>query len=905
MVGVCNLNKNTKRILSFVLSCVFACSGFQVVVTAQKSDRLQKAKNLLSALNIVDDDSDAVVTRERFADIYVRANNMYTPGYESKNPFDDTEDSEYAESIELMHDYGIVSGVGNNRYAPSDNIFTRDIAKLYVSALGLEVYAQATGKEYMEIAYEVDLFDGVTVSDYITMDNFIIMTYNFLKAPVGVHELTSDETYIINKDTDLLYEKFDIFEVVGQVVQNDLSGIWSSDGAYEGNVVIKTKDSEITALEGESSIASMLGHTLDIYLYEGEDDYKVISYEKRDNEQSVYIDIEDIDFDKTDSTKISYLEDGKSSVSYERLADFPAIIINGVYYDAGQFDFNELRDYSGQIKLISNGKSEYEIIIVDAYTNYFVKNVEHYAGQMSIYDSGSNEPLNLNESVYKKMDIYYPNGAVASEFELQSGMLLSVAKSFGKDTYIKIYICDEVKEGTISGYDYDNKVITLDNDTKYDVSPSYNITNMSIGSVAKLHIDKFGDVAWVEYDKTAVFSWGYMRKPCINDDKTKVMVKVVVESGKFSTMYLADTVEIDGRKFGSLETQLSDLESVDKIQNLPSGEYPFRYRLNDAGEIKEIDTPRVRNGYEDKYSFRPTTSGIDVICSNDKILGKQTPLSSSTVMFLIPEATAESEKENPAFYNIGNSSLVNTGGDNTYTAFQVSNDSLYADLVIRTQKGIGGGLNHDNSLFLVDKIQAVYDDKNEEVRTKIFGLEGGAKKEYFLHKQFDETELSDVKRGDVLRFAFYGGEISAFDRVFIYNTDTTTNTGKYYLPSGGQKASSLNQIGTSYYYAGYVMQREGKLIEILPFDLSATGQSTGVDVPNIPDWSIETRRVLQAPSKISIYDPSLGNNGSIYSGDMEDIPTYKDGAKYAKVIVRYRSRSAQEMIVLKDESLFQ
>lgn len=908
MAEVRNLKKSIKRLISLALACVFICSGFQCV-NAQKTDnRLDKARNLLSALNIVSESGDAIVTRERFADIYVRANNMYQEGYESANPFEDTTDSPYAGAIDLMRDYGIVSGVGNNCYAPSENIRTSDIAKLYVAALGFEVYAAATGKDYMEIAYEVDLFDGVNVSDYITMDNLVIMTYNFLNASVGVHDFNEDSSYRINRDTTALYEKFDIFKVTGQVVQNDLSGIWSAIGAVDGYVVIKTKDGEITALEGTSGIGAMLGRTLDIYVYEGVDEYEIISYDKRTSEMSATINIKDIDFDKTDLERITYIEEGKTTSSYERLADFPAFIVNGVYYDAGQFDFNKLKNYSGQIHLIADGSTEYDVVIIDAYTNYFVKNVEHYAGAMSVYDSGINSPLVLEESLYEKMELYHPNGAVASQYELQAGMLLSVAKSFGSNVYISINICDEVMEGTITGYDYDERVLILDKENKYYVSPSYNFTNISIGSRVKVYIDNFGSVAWIEYDRTAVLSYAYMRKACFDDDGSKVMAKVVAESGKFSTMYLAEVTEIDGLKCKSIEKQLSELETVDKIPNLPAGEYPFRYRLNDAGEIKEIDTPRVRSGYEDKYSFRVTASGADVICSNDKILGKETPLSSSTVMFLIPEATADDEREDPGFYSMGNSSLVNTGGDNTYTAFKVSNDSIYADFVIRTQKSMGGGLNHDNVLFLVEKVQDVYDENSGEVRTKVFGIEAGVKREYFIHKKCKTTKLDSLKRGNVVRFAYHSGEIASIDNVFIYNTDAQAgggSLGNYHLPSGGQKASSLSQIGTSYYYAGYAMRREGRIIEILPFDLTASSQDTGVAVPNIPDWDVETRRVFQAPTKIAIYDPSLGTKDSVYLGDLEDIPAYEDGGHLVKVIVRYRSRSAQEMVVLKDESLFQ
>ena len=127
------MKKTTKRILSFVLSCVFMCSGL-VSAMAEETSKLDKAKNLLSALNIASSDTNDIVTRERFADIFVRANNMYQEGYVSKNPFDDTADSDYADAIHMMRDYGLINGVGNNMFAPLDNMRASDITRLYVAS---------------------------------------------------------------------------------------------------------------------------------------------------------------------------------------------------------------------------------------------------------------------------------------------------------------------------------------------------------------------------------------------------------------------------------------------------------------------------------------------------------------------------------------------------------------------------------------------------------------------------------------------------------------------------------------------------------------------------------------------------------------------------------------------------
>lgn len=906
------MKKTTKRILSFVLSCILVCSGLQSV-TAEKTSNLEKAKNLLAALNIASDDSDSIVTREQFADIYVRANNIYQEGYVSANPFDDTDDSEYADSIHIMRDFGIISGVGNNCFAPSDNILTQDIVKLYVSALGLDVYAESMGKGYMNVAYDIDLLKGVVVSDYITMDSLIMLTYNFLLAPVGVQNFTAQQSYRINNDTNMLYEKFNVYQITGQIIQNDISGLFSSVSAPEGYVVIKTKDADITAFVGKSGVNSMLGHTLDIYVYDVQGEYEVVCYEKRSNERSVTIDIERINFDNTDNRRISYVKEGRTSISSEYLSDFPAFIVNGVYYDIGQFDIGMLKNYTGKITLVSYEKSDYDIVIVEAYANYFVENVEHHDGKMHIYDSGIKEALVLDETAYKRMEIYHSNGAKASPFEIQSGMLLTVAKSFGTQTYVKVFISDTVQEGIISRYDQDDRLLTMDDGEKYKVSPSYDLTHVSINTTATLYIDAFGLVAWIDYDRTATYTFAYLvSAPIINGDD-KVQLRAVVESGKFTKMYLADKVTIDGIRCKTPERQLLELERIptelgneENFKYIVTGEYPFRFRLNEAGEIKEIDSPRVSD-HEDEDSFRPVAYGDGVICSNDKILAKRIPLSGNTVVFAIPkekyDGGRDNEERNHAeFYKVGNNSLMDTSNGNTYVAFKIGDNSFYVDLVIKLETSIGTSVGRDGQLFLVKDIMTVYDENSDDIRTKIIGLEAGTEKEYIVHKLFDQVELNGIKRGDVLRLSMNFGEVTVLEKVFIYNDANEIKegiSGKYRQPGSSSGLRDYgNGIYSSYYYCGYVTRREGSLIEILSFEAGAE------DIPNKPNWADKTREIFTAPSKISVYDPSLGKKDSIYVGDLEDIPAYENGGNYAKVIVRCRNRSVQEMVVLKDQSLF-
>ena len=897
------MGKKIIKAISLIMSSLLIFqSAYAVRAADNDGSRLFWAKQLLTALDIsTGSEADETVSRGQFANIYARANNIYQEGYMSANAFLDTEGTEYEDSIELLHDMGIIDGVGKNNFAPEEKILLDDVVRLYVRALDMGVYSETKNGNHTSTAYSFGLFDDVkTEENYITFDNLVIMTYNFLRAPVVKMQISDSEKYVLDNDDNLLHLKFDILQINGTVIRNDLSGIWSADAAKEGYVDIKTDDGGILAKVGQSDIARMLGRTLDIYVYENsaEDEYTVICYEGTEKNKSLTIDICNIDFDNTSAEKIKYYKDGKDTVSSISLSSFPSYIVNGVYYDIEQFDIAELREYSGTLELLcADGASGYNVIIINAYVDYFVKNVEYYNGEMRIYDKGGRETLYLDDNEYSRMEIFYPNGAGALPYELRANMMLSVMKSFGSKRYIKILLSDNIVEGTISGYDSDDKTLTLDDGTQYDISPSYKCDRLITGKKNKLYIDVFGKVGWIEADNTDGYSFALLKRVFLDEELDEVRIKTVAESGRFTTFALAEKTKIDGLSVKDTLQQRTELEGVGKIANLRAGEYPIRYRVNDDGKITEIDTPRVRSDKEDKNSFRVTSSGSNVICSNDNILGKQTPLSDSTVVFLIPETTAANEIADPNFYTIGNKSLLDKSGSNTFTAFKVGNSSMYADLVILTKTVIGSGMGHDNRLFLVDKIREVYDDNLGEIRTSVTGFDAGTEKTYFAHEEFDKTKFKGIKRGDVLRFALYDGQIISMDKVFVY-TNEEDYIGKYYLPTGGQKASSLAQIGTSYYYCGYVMKREGRLMEILPFDLAGGSQSSAISVPYAPDFSIDTRRVFIAPNKISIYDSSLGE---VYAGDLEDIPAYEDSGHVANVIVRYRSRSAQEMIVLKDD----
>lgn len=103
------------------------------------------------------------------------------------------------------------------------------------------------------------------------------------------------------------------------------------------------------------------------------------------------------------------------------------------------------------------------------------------------------------------------------------------------------------------------------------------------------------------------------------------------------------------------------------------------------------------------------------------------------------------------------------------------------------------------------------------------------------------------------------------------------------------------------YYCGYVRARDGKYLKIWTADVTSSGKN--VLLQKTTKWentdeTSEEFRVVQA-TNIAVYDASLSSDRQVYVGDIEDIPYYEGSGDYAIVIMRYRSRSPQETIIIK------
>lgn len=871
-------------------------------VFADKASNYKIAENLLVGLNIVNsDEADVPVTRAKFADIFAKAMNIYDSNFVPAHPFSDTQESDYYEAIEILHDRNYISGVGDNNFAPENLMRVEDIARLYVCALGLEMYPESNNITFWTAANKLGLLKNVSYTGEITVHNLMIMTYNLLvEAPIGKMSYGSidSKSYTLDSSDNLLYQNFKVVKENGVVSENSVSGVWSMSSVKEGYVKIKLDNGTVTALEGNTGISNYLGYKMNVYIEYGDDDNRVICYEEGNNDTCI-INISDISFESSTRSQIVYAPNG-GNTKRASIASFPSVIYNGVYYDKGTFDLSTLKSYEGTLTLIkSDNGSSYDIVNIVAYTDYFVSNVEYYDGEMRVFDKGANSKLILNEDE-SEIKIYYANGAEASMYELQANMLLTVMKSADLEK-VTIHICDNTETKDIASVKSDERQIVTKDGEEYKVSASYPIENIEVGKNANIYFDYFGNIGWIETDANYGYSYAIVCSAKYKRKEDVVVLKTFIKSGEFTSFTLAQKVNIDGVSCKNAQDQLDALNAV-SVKGFQTGYYPVRYILNDDGQIKNIDTPKYNKGIESEDSLRSclekskTTSGV--LFSSDGILAKQFVLSSSAKVFVLPEDA--SLLGNYDMYSSGGKSLLSTGKNTNVMAFQTKEDSMYVNLVVVWKdQSTYAELNHDNKLFLIDKIIDVYDESLEEVVKEVRGIEGGVEKAYRTYEEFDKTKLDGLSKGDVVRFAYYNGAI--YNVQVVFQKDSTGATiGTYNRPSGSN-AEDNNEGNYDMYYCGYVRSREGKFLKIWTADITTKGSN--VSLPKTTLWknsetTSEEYRVIQA-TNIAIYDHSLDANGRVYVGDIEDIPYYEGNGQYAVVIMRYRSRSPQEIVVIK------
>ena len=217
-----------KRIFSLILSVVILATSF----TALAQDTAVKkvvpvpayAATLLEELGIMNSteaNTDREVQRGYLAEILLKLLKI-DGGTATGNYYSDvTADSTNAYAIEKMTELGYFRGVGGGVFNPDGYIAVNDTARLILQLAGY-------GVALSNPTVTNEIYKNVGVSGVTTYRDLAHMIFNvFNMNAMSVTELTqSGGNFSVNKNLTVMADLFDVYEVKGTVVENDITGLW-------------------------------------------------------------------------------------------------------------------------------------------------------------------------------------------------------------------------------------------------------------------------------------------------------------------------------------------------------------------------------------------------------------------------------------------------------------------------------------------------------------------------------------------------------------------------------------------------------------------------------------------------------------------------------------------------------
>ncbi|MBQ4630935.1 MAG: hypothetical protein IJB70_08135 [Clostridia bacterium] len=217
-----------KKIISIILSLsmlltVLPSFASQAVASENDYEYFLEARELLVGLGCKDvtDKKDTVITRDAWISLA-------------------TEFSHY-QSISRINlaNAGIHSDT-NYYFLPENPIKVKDALIMLVKLLGYQPGVEYADSVYINFATKLDLADGINSSmdSDLTYEGAYILLYNYLRANTAEINLTDADVNIRTGDTSILYEKYNIVEVYGQITESPGYSLKDAYGIDFGYVTI-------------------------------------------------------------------------------------------------------------------------------------------------------------------------------------------------------------------------------------------------------------------------------------------------------------------------------------------------------------------------------------------------------------------------------------------------------------------------------------------------------------------------------------------------------------------------------------------------------------------------------------------------------------------------------------------
>lgn len=876
--------------------CVCAYAEDQAELAAPKTSVSTPEYAFLDAMDLLSDAMHIYVednmTRADFSYVISRLAGFKGDAYKASKTFMDVaSDAYYCDGVNYLYDMDIVRGSGYRIFEPDAGISYNEMAKLAVRVLGYEEIAMAKYGDsplcYIRMANYLDLFEGVDMAngtDLVPTVQAVTFLRNTALAPTAQVEVYGGESseFVFDRKNTLLYINYGIAYNEGVVYDNGLTSITGPSALKAG--AAKIGDTTLRKTKGLFDVTGYIGMYVDFYYDEDEEMLIYAELSEDGNVLTLTYDQLDSDNSSFSHTNVVYYNEN-DKVKSAKISMNASMIYNGVAYPG--YSLEQLKIKSGYMTLIDNGNDKvYDIVTVIEYDDRYLTSFDTKANM--IYTEGGT--IRLDD--YKNVVITDHTGKISDISKLTTRNVVSVVAS--KDnTSIRIIDCSfAAVKGTVTEADEDYYYI---NDKPYKTSYAFlknqeaklsDSQNPEIGTAYTFLLNADGDIVKAREESATGWYTGY----CVgiaNEGKgmsADVRARIFMLDKSLFEPYLKEKIKLTGTT-GMVKAE--ELLTSDKFfSNGKPIRQPVRFKLNNWGEITEIETPADNIGASE-YGFNTDVFSKDLYF--DSVYFKGDSVKAINGMYFVSKDTLiiydpYLDEKDPG-YEIKDIEVLAFNDMTNYSGFSDAyiydiDASLNAGIMVFGDFGSDarGDEYWDQKLLTVDKVSRVLDEEGIAQKC-ITGIAYGTVVKY--NEEKEGIIPAGLKQGDVCRIKTVNGELS--DIELLISLD-----GEYQEPF---ITGDLHDTTWSNAY-GPIYSVSGNSVVLVGPEDSSYGKLLGFSNNN-------------SNTKITIYDRELKK---VYAGTWNDVYTnvtpnnvgdavVDDATPRAYIYRRYDY--AREMVIVK------
>ena len=807
------------------------------------------------------------VTRAEFSKMAYRLFNLNT--LMNENHFRDVyEDTPEVNEINVLHEMGIINGVGDNRFAPDREISVNESIKIILDMMGYKNYCIAKGgypAGYLSTASQIRLTNDFSVG--ADRNGIARILYNAALCEVpNINKISADGNFNLSTDGTTLLERYhDIYLTKGIVTANHLFAVDGKETTGFGKIRINGIQLELGA--DRYRLYDAVGYYSEIfYRYDEEADKKTVVFGTKDEEKSNEEVIFTEDIENYSSYTIYLENDDKFTFSSS------AIVLknNTLLQSYTKDDFT-----SAYGKIVYTSYGGYNVLRIIDWDIYVVNFVSY--DERTVYNKYSpqkNFVLNEGDAsiTYSLHDAY---GQIEDFESIRPGDVLCVAEGNGFSDITRI---TEKKTHIITSSDedkfyYDGGYFELGSNLKNAIKSGLELAPQ-IGESMQVVYDLYGRAA------------GFSERS--NDGEMLVYLVNALYKSNLSELYKFQFLTDKGAKL-AVEANDKVEYAVGDISSVISAEQFYKKLFDENKDIiRQVAYIKI-NADNKLIYFEGATDDenrVDGKLSKKSVSGnyKKEPMSidgkasgdAQTVVFAYP--VSDSERSNIDLYNVFSLSNLNNNDSFSATVYERDIDKIPVVAMAVMQNNVS---TKPASLFIVDEIIKVYDKDEGEV-FEIKGFENGAASTI---RVLDESVIKNpvLTTGDANTFELSGGDVIRYSRgADNYITEITV---KYDYETSGVTpwaGGIYNKFTNLFHMVGGTAELvDGKYVKI---NLGTTdGTDNGFEI------------AYAGSVKITVVIPS-GKGLKIRAGTVEDIIDARSGNP-SFIITRSSSGSCNEIIV--------